>query len=1140
MARSTNLERVLVNDQLTTAGSFDNTASGLTADNVKGAIDELNNVKLDDTYIKVNSTGTGALALFNETVAIGASAVANGDSSIAIGFGASTEGGEGASPTSIALGKNAKVEGNASSAVQIGTGLNIFPNTFQFLTNRLADAAGLYTSYSSTNYITGTPNIDSHLSGIDTVLGTLSTASHAAVTLDAGDATQETLDLTGQVITVNLATTTTDGAFAATDKVKLDGIEVGATADQTGAEIKALYEAEADTNAFTDAEKTKLGTVETNAAADQNAAEVPVSLTATNYTAATANVEAHLVGIHSEIGALQTTLVGGVTYKGGYNANVDFPALTSEVKTLTGTAALDDTVNVVGTGTAFLTEVVSGDSITIAGETRVVDVVTDNTNLTVTVAFTAGTVSAQTITKDAVLITIEQGDMYTVTADGTFFSQVVTIGDVVIAEISSPTVEADWTVVETNLEDAADVAFNNVASGLTATNVQGAIDELSIARSHLALAPSNTILLDPSTGNDSNDGFSVAVATIERVVELINTHEFTGTITISASNISSYSMTIAGILPKGQEVRITNGDVSAYTGIINIDDCLSPINLRSFLFSTTSRINIARCVSVQLSNTCDIDGITGTGTFCSVFNTDFFTMSNVPIINSTTMNYFFYLEEVRSAIFDFTTTTVTVGQGLIGGLSYINFLSLEGAAGFNITGRLINIPEIHNSTIIYTPPFVQTLPDVIPDDNTVNDSDYDNTTSGLAATTKQTAINELASNQRIKLTADTDLYVDATLGTDTSGAGITTGAGAYATIQFALDDAAQLYDLNNYQLTFNLSAETHTITSTIELPDFVGGGHSRDLWHVSVDGINATTCTIDCNVSAAPLIIASSIKTEYEFRQINFNNINCSSIGSLRQAIHIDFNGCRFAGTFSDYLFNISNNSLLTTGFLSFNALTAPGFYLVGGQGKVDINGNNTFLASTANSFTDTFVKVEPTGSLFTNSGAAYIIQSGATVTGKRFEVSMAASVVQAGGLNLNLFPGDTAGTIISSGFEGVNYNNTTSGLAATNIQAAIDEVEGRVDDLEALNPAAPQPITVNRETITVNKTLANTDEIYQHIISNTAALLVDLPASPINGTHFIIKNASSSSESFTTNSVSLAPGNLYEVIYDGTEWVVL
>jgi len=48
-----------------------------------------------------------------------------------------------------------------------------------------------------------------------------------------------------------------------------------------------------------------------------------------------------------------------------------------------------------------------------------------------------------------------EGHMYTVTAAGTFFTTAVDVGDVIIAEIDSAAVEADWTIVEKNLDGAA-------------------------------------------------------------------------------------------------------------------------------------------------------------------------------------------------------------------------------------------------------------------------------------------------------------------------------------------------------------------------------------------------------------------------------------------------------------------------------------------------------------------------------------------------------------------------------------------------------------------------------------------------------------------------------------------------------------
>lgn len=102
---------------------------------------------------------------------------------------------------------------------------------------------------------------------IDELDGTIDAlpGGHDALTLNGDDPTQESLDLLGQVLQINLATTLAAGAMPGPDKFKLDGIESLATADQTGAQIKTAYEGESDTNAFTDAEQTKLTGIEASA-----------------------------------------------------------------------------------------------------------------------------------------------------------------------------------------------------------------------------------------------------------------------------------------------------------------------------------------------------------------------------------------------------------------------------------------------------------------------------------------------------------------------------------------------------------------------------------------------------------------------------------------------------------------------------------------------------------------------------------------------------------------------------------------------------------------------------------------------------------------------------------------------------------
>jgi hypothetical protein len=63
--------------------------------------------------------------------------------------------------------------------------------------------------------------------------------------------------------------------------------------------------------------------------------------------------------------------------------------------------------------------------------------------------------------------TIKKGFTWTVTADGTFFTEQVRIGDVLIAEIDSPTTLADWTTVQSNIDLASltQVGIGNVNAG---------------------------------------------------------------------------------------------------------------------------------------------------------------------------------------------------------------------------------------------------------------------------------------------------------------------------------------------------------------------------------------------------------------------------------------------------------------------------------------------------------------------------------------------------------------------------------------------------------------------------------------------------------------------------------------------------
>ena len=68
---------------------------------------------------------------------------------------------------------------------------------------------------------------------------------------------------------------------------------------------------------------------------------------------------------------------------------------------------------------------------------------------------------------------IEKGWTYTVTADGTFFGEQLRVGDVLIAEVNSPSSLADWTTVQNNIDLASltQVGIGNVNSDTNDTKL---------------------------------------------------------------------------------------------------------------------------------------------------------------------------------------------------------------------------------------------------------------------------------------------------------------------------------------------------------------------------------------------------------------------------------------------------------------------------------------------------------------------------------------------------------------------------------------------------------------------------------------------------------------------------------------------
>jgi len=109
---------------------------------------------------------------------------------------------------------------------------------------------------------------------------------------------------------------------------------------------------------------------------------------------------------------------------------------------------------------------------------------------------------------------VNKGFTYTVTADGLFFTEQVRVGDVLIAEIDTPTTLADWTTVQNNVDlaDLTTVGIGNVNAGtgidVSYTSGTATVSLTAVAaRSGSIAVPTSTTYTYPNsiTAGSTND-----------------------------------------------------------------------------------------------------------------------------------------------------------------------------------------------------------------------------------------------------------------------------------------------------------------------------------------------------------------------------------------------------------------------------------------------------------------------------------------------------------------------------------------------------------------------------------------------------------------------------------------------------------
>jgi len=250
------------------------------------------------------------------------------------------------------------------------------------------------------------------------------------------------------------------------------------------------------------------------------------------------------------------------------------------------------------------------------------------------------------------------------------------------------------------------------------------------------------------------------------------------------------------------------------------------------------------------------------------------------------------------------------------------------------------------------------------------------------------------------LTANRTYYVDKTLGSN-SNTGLTSGAGAFSTIQKAIDTACAL-DLSVYKVTINLADGTGY--AGFNLKKYVGVGP------IEIIGNTTTPANVDLS-GAATNVGGNGWSGAYTFKGAKIANSAGNGMGLVGPGSltidKIEFGACSAAHIRAD------NSCFVTclTGALTISGNAAYG-WLSGYLSVINLDSSTvTYTANVAYSQAHCYAQMEG----LINVPAVTWTLGGNTVTGKRYNAYANATINTSGG-GATFIPGDVAGTTTGDG----------------------------------------------------------------------------------------------------------------------------
>lgn len=356
--------------------------------------------------------------------------------------------------------------GNTSSYRWTGT-------TYAMVSNTLTaeDIKALYESNSNTNAYT-----DAEKAKLD--------ALETSAQLDARDvANRDRANHTGTQLASTISdfdTAVRDSTQVTLNTTKLIGIEDGATADQNAEEIEALYESNLNTNKYTDAEKTKLDGIEEGATADQTATEIEALYESNIDTNKYTDAEKSSVDIAIALTTTAQTLPTAVNELDNRVADIEDNTTLAEygIADAYTKTEVDNFIDVVESSIDSIDVEISNlvdevalkayaDNAILTGEPKApTAAVGDDTTQVATTAFVGAEIADKAYSKTQ----LDAGQL-----DNRYYTETELDNGALDSRYYTET-EIDTKLAEQN--DAIEISYDGTVSGLVATNVQDAIDEV--------------------------------------------------------------------------------------------------------------------------------------------------------------------------------------------------------------------------------------------------------------------------------------------------------------------------------------------------------------------------------------------------------------------------------------------------------------------------------------------------------------------------------------------------------------------------------------------------------------------------------------------------------------------------------------